>query len=179
MSTLTLNATIPTDGSPVSIPELVYSIAYFRGQYFAAIKELKLLDIDLHNPPTYDECYAIAQNLSESMYMSGALDEQIATAGLEEALPGEVASDLLIIDIQRKNPIEVALLGLSTPLLIAVILSGGELKLGPLQVKLPALGKGIKELRAALQPLPPTEIKRLREKSTVAPEEARLPRLKR
>jgi hypothetical protein len=54
--------------------------------------------------------------------------------------------DVLTSDIRRADPMEIALVGLAVALILEVVLSGGKLTLGPLQVELPPLGKGIEIL---------------------------------
>jgi hypothetical protein len=70
--------------------------------------------------------------------------------------------DLLISDIKWENPTELIVAGIGYPLAAAVILSGGQYKLGPLSVTLPPIGQGIKKLREALKPISANEIQRPR-----------------
>jgi hypothetical protein len=58
---------------------------------------------------------------------------------------------LSIVDIRRENPLLVVFEGIPFVMAAAVIISGGEYELGPLRVKLPPLGKGIKEIISAFR----------------------------
>jgi hypothetical protein len=59
---------------------------------------------------------------------------------------------LRVQKISFQSPLEIALAGVPLLLCVAVILSGGKFKWGNLNVTLPPIGVGIKNLREALSP---------------------------
>ncbi|WP_295972407.1 hypothetical protein [uncultured Xanthomonas sp.] len=129
---------IETDGGGIDVRLLNEFLYNFRAAYAAAV---------LHDPgpamtPQFD--YEAAAWLSSKV--DGSDWKQIA----QFARIDLGRSNLEIVDIRRKNPLTIIFSGVFVALAVAVIISGGELKAGPLKVKLPPLGDGIAKLRQAL-----------------------------
>lgn len=185
MSQTMLHATVPTNGGPVSLHALIATLGEFRGLYFSAM-ELVLAELGDPDPDLTDEMvqrYArrVDEGLRDEAKLRNATVEEVAQ------LRGFARNDdfheddaeLLVLDLERTNPIELAVLGLAFPLSVAVILSGGKLQLGPLKVELQPIGKGIKLLREAVAPLQPLQVKPLIATESVTPPKTKpLPRLK-
>jgi hypothetical protein len=160
-----IQVVVPTDGSPLSIPEILYTVEYLRGAYIVAGRHLLRNCSSLEPDVPYTVIADLAVDLSSKMeqrYPNQAELIDFLTLEGRKELPSEFAwADITLVNIARKNPIELMLLGFSAPLAIAMILSGGKFQLGPLKVELPPLGKGILELRKALQPLPSKKVKEI------------------
>ena len=116
--------------------------------------------------------YGVATELFPDQKLQDALDKDFLLkdqliahfnehlSGLDNASKSEYFSldikyyDLSIESIKKESPFEIIFVGLALPLVIAVILSGGEIKIPFTKVKLNPIGYGIKMLREALQVQP-------------------------
>ncbi|WP_349656622.1 hypothetical protein [Xanthomonas sp. 10-10] len=129
---------IETDGGGIDVRLLNEFFYNFRAAYAAAI---------LHAPGSvmtpqfeYENTDWLRSNVNGSDW------KQIAHFARIDLGEG----NLKIVDIRRENPLTIIFSGVFVALAVAVIISGGELKAGPLKVKLPPLGEGIAKLRQAL-----------------------------
>ena len=147
INTETLQVIIETDGRPIDVADLAEFFYHFRAAYAAGLyidsKGLEILsedDIDRLRDLVEKEIHGLPwQDITTLAY-----------AELDEKALG-------IIDIKRENPLTIVFSGVLIALTAAVILSGGKLKVGPLSVELPPLGKGIAELRKAFGRPPRTK----------------------
>jgi hypothetical protein len=58
--------------------------------------------------------------------------------------------DLYVRSISMQSPLEICVAGALCALVLAVIISGGEVDLRNLKFKMPSIGHGIREIRSAL-----------------------------
>lgn len=130
---------IETDGSPIDVEELTEFLYHFRAAYAAGVR----LEGPTGGHSTEHDAYSFAEKLrKEILGNEWTKIADLAHADLQE-------NQLGIVDIRRDNPLTIVFAGAVVALTAAVILSGGNLQLGPLKVKLPPLGTGIKALREA------------------------------
>ena len=146
-----IEVVVETDGENIDVQELTEFLYLFRAGYVFALTELppSFLTRRWATPEEIRDFYnEFLQN--ESRHMSPMKVWNLAHRELFD-------DNLGIKDIHRENPLTIAFEGIAGALAIAVILSGGNFKLGPLKVKLPPLGMGINSLRAAFgkKPKPP------------------------
>lgn len=124
-------------------PEELASFFYlFRGAYALACKELagkELSNLELDLGPDVERVQKAARRLKL---------EQIQTL-FNEKPTGE---NLQVTTIQRRSPLEIALVGSLVCIAVAVIFSGGRIKAGltGFEAELNPLGDGIKKLREGL-----------------------------
>ena len=139
-----MESEIDTASGPISVMELSYFLYHFRVAYVAALHvrdERGIKEIS-----SEEEADMFANEVAE--YLSKIDTFQIRNFALLQLIDNE---DLTFLNINRRNPLDIVFGGVAIALTAAVILSGGDFKLGPLHVKLPPLGKGIAELRKALK----------------------------
>jgi len=143
----TYEVVIETDGDPIDVEELTEFLYHFRAVYAAGVSGMD----QNHEYRTEDEVTTFSESIRANIHTIDWTEiSNLAHAELEEYQLG-------IVDIRRENPLTIVFVGTVAALAVAVILSGGEFKLGPLKVKLPPLGTGIKALRSAFgrSPRPP------------------------
>lgn len=136
---------IETESGPVSVQDLSTFLYYFRAAYVESLRckdELQIQDnlADLEIDGFTSE---VAQRMAVKGY-NGISENAKATLNVED--------DLYLTDISRRNPIDVVFSCVGVALVAAVIISGGEVKWDKdgFRVKLPPLGKGIAELKKAI-----------------------------
>lgn len=168
---------IPTPGDPLSVPEILLSVSMLRGLYIAAAGEISRLNHSIDDELEVDLAHVLAEKVAlriEGKHADAVqFQNKILEIGRDELAPSERGADMELIDLARRNPIELVVLAFGLPLMVAVILSGGKYHLGPLKVELPPLGKGIQSLRAAFSPLSAQRIRNAAAKrpaTTGAPE---------
>lgn len=139
------HAVIATESGPISVRDLSYFFYHFRAIYVEALSCKREYQIDSLPPE------AVIKQLAEKTTRSLAAKGNLAVSrnALKE-LPAE--EELAIADISRRNPLDVVFSSVEIAILIAVIISGGEIKWDKdgVKVKLPPLGKGIAELKKAI-----------------------------
>lgn len=140
--------TIPTAGGEVSELELLTALLRFRAFYAVSVRRLRSMGKLDQAISSEKDALLLAARVASSVAVieQPARWDRLGLGALEESL------DLHVDKLIRRNPIELTVVGLAVPLVMAVILSGGKFRLGPLSVSLPALGQGIKQLRKALAP---------------------------
>ena len=160
---------LPTDGAQISWHELQEELARFRAYYVQAVRTA-LRGTDKFDP-IVDAFFAPHHYLDEPVYYELARstslslrDSRFSQSRVFQLNDRDIDSDtdLYIVDLSRRNPIELVVVAVALPLVAAVIVSGGKFELGPLKVELHPLGDGVAKLRAALRPLQPLEIDRRR-----------------
>lgn len=144
----TAEAAIDTEPGPVSVWEFGHFLYLFRATYAAAAE--RLFEGQLNPYSSAEELQYFAEKLRREL--SKMDDRQVGLLARKE-LP----MDLGIVDISRRNPFEIVFTGIAIAIAVAVIISGGTVKVGPIRVKLPPLGTGIAALRDAFgkKQLPP------------------------
>ena len=135
---------LPISGSSLTDPGLLYSIVAREGGQFSIG-----LDIDRHSiESVVDHFRSRKKNYRLPSYYE--LDPPFFDKGYH--FFGSMFRDRLsIIDISRENPVSIVFEGIPVILAAAVVISGGEYELGPLKVKLPPLGDGIKAIISAFR----------------------------
>jgi hypothetical protein len=139
---------IPSTVETYPYHEFISVLNNFRGLYAEVLAALNSFEgsIDDLSADNIDRaCVFVADRVSDN-----SIDLSIWGA----VTPLSPEEDLLVLDVQRRNPIEIVLVGIPLALTAAVILSGGEFQIpGALKVKLPPIGDGIESLRRSLRPL--------------------------
>lgn len=137
--TQSLEVVIETDGKPIDVADLAEFLYHFRALYAAALH----VDRDGIEFPNEENLRPVLNKVERELKELDWRDiTSLAYADLGERTLG-------IIDIKRENPLTIVFEGVVIVLAIAVVLSGGKYKLGPLSVELPPLGEGITKLRQA------------------------------
>ena len=130
-----LSIVIETDGGAIDVEQLTDFFYHFRAAYSAAIG---IGALDANSDP---------ENLAELVRQKAYGKDWQALAKLAHK---DLRENMLgIIDIRRQNPLTIVFEGVLVAVTVAVILSGGKLKIGPLKANLPPLGVGIRSLRDA------------------------------
>ena len=135
-------ATIETDGNLIDVVELTSFLYFFRAAYAAALERFPqhVTRSELNEDGINHLCKELRHHLVDTHWQS--------ISGLARKDLGN--KNLYIRDIHRENPINIVFEGIPIALAVAIILSGGRIKiLGTLDVKLPPLGTGIRSLREA------------------------------
>ncbi|MDI5921358.1 hypothetical protein QLQ86_11230 [Halomonas sp. LR5S13] len=137
--TQTLEVVIETDGNPIDVAELTEFLYHFRALYAAALH----VDSSDDDFPNYEGLRPLINEVELELKDLDWRDiTSLAYADLGDKTLG-------IVDIKRDNPLTIVFSGVAIILAIAVVVSGGKYKLGPLSVELPPLGEGISKLRQA------------------------------
>lgn len=140
-----LSLTIGTDGSGIPLRDLARFFELLRAAY------VRCLWVKLPDPAkSPSEDAAIYQQVAEIALANGpSLRGYTLDAVGGSDLPS--GRDLLLLDIRRENPLELVLGGVGVALAAAVIISGGEVKVGVtgIHFKVNSLGDGIKKIKAA------------------------------
>jgi hypothetical protein len=111
----------------------------------------------------FRDVYLVAADLPEDAYTSARLRGPLASsefyvARLRETLhthvENEPAEQLTIERIRKASPLTIWFGGVVTLVVIAAILSGGEVKISGMSCKLNALGDGLKKLKAVFADQP-------------------------
>lgn len=128
------------DFGALDAAELGHFLFLFRGAYASCTNILK--DRDLKQLPSKRLEDKIRQHL-----------RSLNISDIDALFSRELGPKKLVVRrVAFESPLEITLTGVVVFLAMAVILSGGTFKLGPLQVTLPPIGEGIKRLREALTP---------------------------
>ena len=130
---------IETDGGAIDVEELTDFLYHFRAVYAAA------LELDLAHTEQFNQASSefVADQVRQKVHgMDWTTLSRLAHRDLGD-------NKLGMINIQRENPLTIVFEGAVVALTAAVILSGGQFRFGPLNVKLPPLGTGIRSLRDA------------------------------
>jgi hypothetical protein len=139
----TVRGTIGTKRGPILVRDLSNFLTLYRSVYIEAV----LVGRDQETESYLSE--------DEAKYFAGMVATRLAKQGaygfLVESLV-EDDEDLAIIDISRKNPIDIVFSGVVLALAAATIISGGKFRFDKdgIEVELPPLGKGIAALKRAL-----------------------------
>jgi|GEM_PF-3999656 len=81
---------------------------------------------------------------------SAFLHSEYSAAGVGTLISESLGEQQLIITkVKKESPLEFWFMGVSSALVIAVVLSGGEVDLLKGKFKLPALGEGVRKLKQA------------------------------
>lgn len=126
----------------------------------------------------FNDVYALAADLPESVYAgagSGGFleDTEVYTAGLLATLdiPVEIepAKPLVIARMRKASPLTIWFEGVVKLVVIAAIISGGEVKIAGMSCKLNALGDGLMKLRAVFANQPELTRRAARKKNKALP----------
>lgn len=136
---------IETESGPIPVRDLSYFLYHFRAVYVEALRFKQ--ERQIFGRPSEFEIERIAEEIAQRLAAKGHLG--ISNNALAP-LPDE--EELAIADISRRNPLDVVFSCVGVALAAAVIISGGEMKWDKdgFKVKLPPLGKGIAELKKAI-----------------------------
>jgi hypothetical protein len=141
--------TIPTDGGDFSAAEFAEELLIFDKLYrLSASQHASFVDLqtEIQDEPARADWVAQTVVNRFSPVFSYTPQTLLTT---EIPMPPDVQS-LRIVDIYRRNPIEVIAACVAVPLAAAVIISGGKIQFGPLlRVELAPLGDGLAKIRAA------------------------------
>lgn len=138
---VSVSTLIEADPGPISVRELSEFLYLLRAIYVAAV--------NFTEDPSNNELSSEPNLLRAADALRHEL-ERTPRFTLERLANQEVPGDFTIRDISRRSPLHLVFESIPVAFTIAVILSGGKFKLGPLlQVKLPPLGTGISALRQA------------------------------
>ena len=143
-STLT-HGIIETESGPISTFDLSYFLYHFRAAYVEALEFKKEQQTD-ESLNEY-QLEKIAEEVASRLANKGRLG--VSRNALKHLNADE---ELNFVDISRRNPIDIVFSCVGVALAAAVIISGGEIKWDKdgFKVKLPPLGKGIAELKKAI-----------------------------
>jgi len=140
----------------IDVWELTKFLRMFRATYVAAYERvtepIEGREVSLIRPSAYylrpDFIYHVHDAVEVLLPLLRMVRPMTCGQMAERELP--VGVDINITSISFQSPLKIAFEALPIALGVAVIISGGELKLGPfLHVKLPPLGTGISMLREA------------------------------
>lgn len=124
----------------VDATDLAHFLFLFRGAYASCSSILTDRDLRRHSSEEFETL------IREHLRRLNVVDiDALFTRGLGR-------KTLVVRKLSFGSPLEIAVTGVIVLLAVAVTLSGGKFKLGPLQVTLPPIGEGIKRLRQALSP---------------------------
>jgi hypothetical protein len=140
ISTHTLHMVFDESDGPISSRDLTLFLYYYRALYVTLAPNPEVTaERFLKSPDYYIETAKIFLQrefqTEKDVYNNVDLD------------CGD--GDLMVLAISKHSPLEIVVTGITVALVVAVILSGGQIKLPGVQAKLPPLGKGIQELRKA------------------------------
>ena len=139
MAARQLKLSFPDLGS-IDAAELGHFLFLFRGAYASCANILTGQDLRRLDPQKLE--YRVRRHL-----------RSLNVADIDALFSRELGHKKLSVQrVSFESPLEITLYGVSVLLAVAVILSGGKFKLGPLHVTLPPIGEGISRLRAALTP---------------------------
>lgn len=141
MDRVNIELQFETSGEPIDSKELADFILLFRAIYvFGVINygEYKPRDILKSKTQLIDEIHTKISKLNNQK--------------INELFAAELGDNkLLTPDIRKSNPLEIVFGGLAVALVIAVIISGGEIQIMFAKAKCNPLGDGIKKIREALE----------------------------
>jgi hypothetical protein len=139
------HGSIKTESGPISILDLSHFLYHFRAAYVEALKFKKQNTV--YETPNEAELEIIANEVASRMAVNGHVG--ISNNALT---PLHADEELNFVDISRRNPIDIVFSCVWVALAAATIISGGEIKLDKdgFRIKLPPLGKGIAELKKAI-----------------------------
>lgn len=151
--TETIDAKIETDSKNIDSIALGYYLYIFSLLYSAIAKENRQLssgvDIERHSVASVVDRFRSRKTNYRFLYH---LEHNPLFLDERDRYFGIMFHDRLsIININRENPISVVFECIPIVLAAAVVISGGEYELGPLKVKLPPLGEGIKAIISAFR----------------------------
>ena len=124
------------NGGEIKVTELIDFLFLFNKIYshYASLKEQELCEL-------------------RSKIKAGKIDE-LRTNGVENPTPPgkyDEKYQFKIISMHYNSPLELVMYGISVALTMAVIFSGGEVKMGILKLKVNSLGTGIESMREAIK----------------------------
>jgi hypothetical protein len=126
----------------------------------------------------FSDIYALAADLPKDAYnearLGGVLaDPEFYTARLHATLDNPVeippAKPLVIERMRKASPVTIWFGGIVTLIVIAAIISGGQLKIAGMSCKLNALGDGLKKLKAVFANQPELTKRAARKKNKALP----------
>jgi hypothetical protein len=104
--------------------------------------------------------YVAGAPLNEAIHVTREYLRGLSTSHINKLFELREDENRLIVErISYQSPLEFVLRGSILALTVAVILSGGEAGIGPLQFECKPVGEGIGALRQALSPRPAIEIR--------------------
>lgn len=136
---------IETDGNPIPLKDMSYFFYHFRAVYVESVNTIKIEETPLDEKDYIDYwSEVVANKLSSQGHLS------ISRNALAKLSP---ENEIYFTDISRVNPVSIVFECVGVALAVAVVISGGEVKFDEngFSAKLPPLGKGIAELKKAIQ----------------------------
>jgi hypothetical protein len=160
-----LTLTIGSTGEPIATRELSQYLHYLRAAYVRTLRAIPE-QLDLSPESVEEDAYhAVRLAVLENTPVSGYT---LSASGSSKLPP---ASDLYFLELERRNPLEIVLIGIPAILVAAVVFSGGRVKFGPegVEAEVNSLGDGIKSIKDAFsrKTLPPVSPRQLPSKGKV------------
>jgi len=141
-----VSLTIGTDGFGFPVRDLSAYLHYLRAAY------VRCLDASLPEPDVWSSEHVneLARRVADFVVLArsplqGRALSAVASSNLDNR------DELVLFDIRRENPLELVLGGVGIALAAAVVISGGEVKVGLTGVhfKVGSLGDGIQKIKNA------------------------------
>ena len=141
-----VSLTVGTEGGPINLRDLSRYLHYLRAAY------VRCLEVSGEQQAFWSpgDVMPLAERIALHAVSGKPPIQGFAFSAVASTdLPSQ--QDLLLYDIRRNNPLELVLGGVGVVVVAAVILSGGELKIGVtgIHLKVNSLGDGIKKIKDA------------------------------
>ncbi|MGF6181336.1 hypothetical protein ABIB42_002349 [Massilia sp. UYP32] len=146
-----ISAVLNTENGPIATRDLSYFLYLFRAAYVAAHQEI--------NSQQHVELATDYQALEFSKTIKARIANfhwsSIRDLALYELHPKD---ELSIIDISRRNPLDIVFAATPPALIVAVIIAGGSFQFNSGRIILPSLKNAITNMRVAFGQQPQQKI---------------------
>lgn len=137
------SVTVATDGDPLPFEQLSYFFIFFHGIYVFAVEELESGSRDWQEDDLgqlYEFREAVERRITETS------DDYVTLTRTTR----DESLDLRMINIRRRNPLDLVLLGLSMPIAACCIIAGGAFSLQSKRATLPDISRSNRRMAATL-----------------------------